>query len=713
MADDVETQIKIAEAEAQARLRLQQQQGGVSAAPESGIGERVGTAALNAVKGIPGALWDTAKNFATDMSSGQFPGMGIGQRMAGHPETIAPNIAMAADAGIGLATGGLGAAASYPLLMQGAHAANRYFGLEDKVDPVQQLEQLTGDSVGSFSMLGLGKTATRAPVQEIASDVGNIGKGVYQGAVRDPVFGKPHDVLLQEQAGRPDIYANKLNVEQTTGGAETNLAQEAERYKGAFTRTNPVAGIDTSNLTGAEASAKFKANLEASRIKATNDRTGILTKVSEAESQAAAQAAASGVPAKVGVSYEDIPKNVTDPATQQTYGFDHIAKYTDGGTESVAIADNLLKEKFGITPEIPYEGPTGNFGRFGGGSEPNQTIPANPGRPLTASELNDAIADFDNQIKALGGYDINPHPDPLMTPSRIDSQVKAYEFARAQLKAALHGHVSAMAGPEAATRFAQTGEEIGSAKFHEKLRADFSSEVGRGLTEVRSGEGSVGTGGQAKGMGGRAYDAATAGASGRKTAANALSREGATIRDLQRLVELNTNGAPKPAPRGWALIKASAKHLGNIGMLGMQLGLLPDPTALLQMPDDQAQKVVGIIAGAFPQAFEPTPDRVNVIDNKFQDPMSKDSVVAQSLDLPAEDRAMRIGASFHNRYVPPRPQEQPQQPPPALPHVMEQMKRWASEPMPTPSQPTASADLMSQMDNLTRSKSLHAQDDGS
>jgi hypothetical protein len=162
-------------------------------------------------------------------------------------------------------------------------------------------------------------------------------------------------------------------------------------------------------------------------------------------------------------------------------------------------------------------------------------------------------------------------------------------------------------------------------------------------------------------------------AAGRQGLAEQAINPQASVQDLSAILDPNQQQFI-PNPRNLVAIKSDPNSAMNVGFLAQDMGLLQSPEELMSMPDDIAQKVVGAVAAANPRAFESNPDMANVIDDKYQDPMSRDRVVMSSMDLEPRERAMRIGASFTNKYVPPTAPMTPMQPPmPALPATLSQL----------------------------------------
>lgn len=163
-------------------------------------------------------------------------------------------------------------------------------------------------------------------------------------------------------------------------------------------------------------------------------------------------------------------------------------------------------------------------------------------------------------------------------------------------------------------------------------------------------------------------------------------------------------------PRETNAIHSSSDHTNSVINLARQFGLVASPDQYARMPTPLKNMVVSQLSNMSPQSFAVSPDNVNSINGKYQNPMEKDAIVQQYLDADPETRAMIVGASFQNKHVAPPQQKVPKPPQPALPSVMERVNRWSQEPMPPSSHELASPDLVAQLDNLTQSKLLHAQD---
>lgn len=73
------------------------------------------------------------------------------------------------------------------------------------------------------------------------------------------------------------------------------------------------------------------------------------------------------------------------------------------------------------------------------------------------------------------------------------------------------------------------------------------------------------------------------------------------------------------------------------------------------------KQVITALSMNMPDLFEPPQEGVITVDNQYINPFDKDSIVKNSLDSSPAERAMRIGKSFENKYVPPSSTPQPVQ----------------------------------------------------
>lgn len=483
----------------------------------------------------------------------------------------------------------------------------------------------------------------------LAPQLAGVAGGVETG-VRDSILGKPQANLLAEQSVNGDIYANTLNAASKRSAAEDALVQRAESHSDAFTEANPVAGIDPSG--GRKSFEQFENNLTGIKSSSLKTRNETIKYASEMESAAASNAASSGVPGGVGVSFDDIPSQITKN-DGNSFGLDTIALiHGEDGLAGVQKARQYLAKDFGV--------------QF----DPSGQVIA-PGRKLSVSELNDTRMRLDGQIRSLGGFDDATAASFGVSPSSRDATVSALSFYRDAVDKALKGRVTDLVGSDAAEAFSKAGEQYGMANTYGELTGRFKRETGQAFAPgsakaVPGGMGPLGTGGMIdKTLHMVAPDVARA-----RMQTQQLQREGNAIQNLQDLIDYKTGARAMPAPRGWSQIKTNMGHLTNVGTLAMQLGLVNSVEQLANMPDALAKQVVGQTAAAAPMAFVQTPDNVNVIDNKYVNPQDKDLIVQEALNKSPADRAKIIGASFKNEYVPSSPPEAPrtqQAPAPTLP----------------------------------------------
>lgn len=507
---------------------------------------------------------------------------------------------------------------------------------------------------------------------------------------REKIFGPPKDVVLQRAADQPTIYGNVLGAEQTKGAGETAYTQNLGEFKDSFTRRNPVGGIDTKNLSAADAMGQFSKNLENIKTEAITGRNSILQNAAKGELAFVEQAAASGVPVKLGISFDDIPTAITNPDGTVS-SLDLIARTGgDGGEAGVIAATKFIKSKFGMDEAGSLLDASG------------KVIPPSSGK-LTVAELHEAIQSLDGQIRALGGYDLSV-ATPGINPSAIISEASALKFYRGQLSKLLNDRIARFTSPDDAIRFSQLGEDYGMALQTETLRERMQTQSMQPFSPA--GEKSAPNRVTMPGLLGRAQSILPNAPA--RAQQQALDSQVAALENLQRLVELNR--APAPIPRNIAEIKTNMTHLSAVESVAIRLGVISAAGELLKMPDAQAQQVVGAIASIAPEAFVPNPDKVNVIDDEFVNPLDSDLIKKKYRDSDPETRAMHIGASFQNKYIPPKPQRVELQPRiQALPVTLEKLNRGLAQAFqtPAPMPERASPDMVSQLEQLTKMKALH------
>lgn len=491
-------------------------------------------------------------------------------------------------------------------------------------------------------------------LNEFGGEVGNAALGLgmygaYKGAKAIPGAyeagrdwlhgGRPLANVLYDARNNSEIYANQLGVGKRSALAENRIVQQIDDLEHqTFTEMNPMQGVDPN--TGREGLLKFKQNLDTSFANGVKAREGILSQVSELENAKLANAGANGAPSGVGVSFADIPTKVVGK-DGLSYGLDHIVDTRPGGVEGVAIASDFVKEQFGLTSGHPMD----------------------TGRPLSATELNTARKRVDAKLRELGAFDPTNLP-PGVNPSALDSEIAALKFYRHQMDQALKSYIGSYVGDDVATAFTKAGNQIDVAIDYKEHANRFQADTGQAFAAdsakaVPKGSGILEQPGTVRKLRSMLPGEDT------QVMEQGLRREPSALRNLNMLLDYNRGAIPAPMPRSWARIKMDALHLQDIGMFAVAMGLVQQPGELSQLPDAVAQKVVGMIAQQAPQLFEQNPDKINVIDNKFQDGMGKDIVLQDSLDKPPAERAPRIGGTFEGRYVPrntptPTPQPTPQ-----------------------------------------------------
>jgi len=546
-------------------------------------------------------------------------------------------------------------------------------------------------------MLRKDVTGFVAPAVAIAGP--SLAKRGYQSA-RDSLLGLPENDRLALRAANKESYGNALNLEEFRSAQEQNLVDINKDYHQAFTDTNPVAGIDTANLSGREALTQFGKNLNEIKVSAVKTRNDIVSEAAQQELILANQGASTGEAIKVGKSFEDLALNKLDE-NGLPVGIDQILLTSGEGKPGALAALEYVKEKFGIAPAqmSPYT----NL----------EMVPANPGRALTATELNNLRLDIDGQIKSLGGYDLNNIP-PGMKPSEIPAQIKTFKYLRNELDSALKSHLNELIGPEKAEAFTKAGDSYGMATQAEFLRNRFENETGQAFAPgsakaVPPGVGPLGTGGATdKFLNTVAPDVARA-----RMETRALKRETNAIRQLQTLVDFNTGRLTKPAPRGLAQLKTDLASLLNVGSLAVQMGLIRAPQELSSMPDEGARQVIKMVAQAVPTAFAPSPDNINSFDGQFVTPLDKDFHVANNLNKDAKTRALAIGPAIgENKYVPTTPAVKPTVIP-AYGPTLDSLNQALKTPAPMPNEQEtldydgSSKSMLNQLEKMTR---IHSSD---
>lgn len=523
----------------------------------------------------------------------------------------------------------------------------------------------------------------------------SLTRGTYTG-IRDKAIGMPEDVRLGFESQNAEIYGNKLNAGEGNTANELALPRGAARYQQQFTDTNPLRGIDVNSpapLTGRENLNKFIDNLDSTKVASVNERNAILQNAATAE--AAKLASAGTTPIKIGVTFDDLPQ-VSIGHKGQQYTLQSIIDNVKGGEAGVPIATEYVQNEFGISPQ----------------SLAGADMGMSQSKALSSTELNTLRKRLDTQIDALGGYDntlFNQVVPGVPLPAK-EGYIEALRFYRSQVDEALKNHIGNLLGDDVKTAFDTAGKNIGMAKTYGPLAERFKIETGQAYAPGSSKKTPPGQGALLGGNTGfveKSIDAVVPGAAKARVETLGLQREQNALRQLQMLIDYKSGNLNIPAPRGWDQIKTSAQHLNNVGMIAMQMGLIKDVSDLTNMPDQQAKQVVGAVASVMPQAFEKTPDNVNVIDNEYMNPMDKDSVVKKALDKSPTERARVIGSSFKNKYSPISEVNEP--PPgasPALPSSLDKINQGLS----TAFQPEAQEDysyghetdsMLSQLQKMT------------
>lgn len=665
--DDIELEILIAEEEARAKSAA----GATPKQPSFNDELFSGHNSWDAVKGMGSGLMEMGEAFA-NTPPGQLP-VRMAQQVAANPIQALDSTARAITSVV-------------PGLTTGAD----YLG-----DVLSGQEKSPGD-YGKMLNRDVTEWGTGAAIAGIPKALG-MTKGVFQ-AAKDSVVGKPRDVLLAEQSQNADIFANKLNAASKRTAGEDFLVQEAAESSPQFVETNPVAGIDPSN--GRQAIKQLQTNLENIKVEAIKTRNDIISRAGEAESASINGANAAGQQLESGIKFNDIATS-TVGENGLTYGLDNIINSAPEGGPGVARAQGFIGRQFGITPSTSVD----EFGN---------ALAQGSGRPLTIAEADVARRRIDAEIRGHGGYDEQTLAAMNITPSLRDSYVQALKFYRGQLDSLIKTKIGTLLSPADAEAFAKAGANQSMAADYGELAGRFERETGQAFAPgsakaLQPGTGPLGVGG----MKNKVLEAVSPEMANRRMQTQQLQREGRAIEDLQRLIGFRTGAIPMPAPRSWALVKTNMEHLQNIGMIAMQLGLVRSIEEFSQLPDAVGKQMLGAVAMQAPQIFEQNPDRINVVDRQFMDPTGKSVVVNDAINMPAEERAKRIGGVWNNQYVPPSQQPKAQPTPlPALPVTIDR----ATEALTSGLTPSSNVPLDLSYDNattrtleqLTEAQSLHA-----
>lgn len=490
------------------------------------------------------------------------------------------------------------------------------------------IDALTTDKSGYELGKQLNEELSYAPMS-LAVPAYKAGRGVYTG-IRDKFGGGlPAREALVRAAGRPDIYANKLDYARSKVKGENVQIQAAANTSEAFANANPVAGIDNT-LPGEQQIAQLQSNLKNIESTAIRTRAEILPKVAEAQEAAAAN----GI--STTIKFEDIPKSFKTDAGE--LGLDTLRqKY---GDTPVDLADDFMRKEFGMVPE--YIGPAYE-------GAPMQMAPS---RALSVEDANFLRQKIDGQVQALGGYDTSYWANKGLDPSVADGYAEALGFYRKQLDGVVKGKIRSVLGDSVAEAFTKAGENISMTKTYSPMVQRFATATGEAFTPGSAKSAPPGQGSFLGRNANAVVDTLIPGRAQARVVTEGLQREATMISELQQLIGFKMNQT-KPIPRGWAQIKNSFQDLTNIGQIAMSMGIIGSLEQLTQMPDEQAKQVVGLIAAQAPMLFEATPDKVDVFDGQFLNPMQKDGITKQALDKDPKTRFKAIGlGTSQNKYVP-------------------------------------------------------------
>lgn len=182
-----------------------------------------------------------------------------------------------------------------------------------------------------------------------------------------------------------------------------------------------------------------------------------------------------------------------------------------------------------------------------------------------------------------------------------------------------------------------------------------------------------------------------------------IARLGASSFDLLEQIANNpysVQGVSLAAmPRDWDRVKNDESVLAAIGQ---KIGLTPED--FVSLPEPIQKNIHAQIIASDPASAEPVPGNFAVANGEYLDPMEKDYVVSQALDLPASDRARIVGSSFQNKFSPLNSTPIPQ---PSTPIPQDRTAQVLGTQLPDP---TYDGSQGSNLDQLNAAINMHSND---
>jgi len=137
--------------------------------------------------------------------------------------------------------------------------------------------------------------------------------------------------------------------------------------------------------------------------------------------------------------------------------------------------------------------------------------------------------------------------------------------------------------------------------------------------------------------------------------AAAQSGSSSALSELNRIVQnpYVTQAAMVSAlPRNTSEIKSDLNFINTIQGMAVKMGLITPEQNLSKAPDAVLEQIVGQVSGAMPEAFEPTPDNVNVVNGKLQSQFDQSILMQQALEKSPIERAKTMPDLWKKKYVP-------------------------------------------------------------
>lgn len=117
-------------------------------------------------------------------------------------------------------------------------------------------------------------------------------------------------------------------------------------------------------------------------------------------------------------------------------------------------------------------------------------------------------------------------------------------------------------------------------------------------------------------------------------------------------------------PRDWEVVKDDPAARETIAL---KMGIPPEQ--FNSLPEPAQMEIHKELVSIDPNNAEPTPQNLNIVNGQYVDPMEKDAMIRQALEMSPSERAKIISGAFQNKFVPtgqPTPQASPVVVPPSV-----------------------------------------------